>query len=230
MLTVTGHIKPLFALWVPVIFAIFITVADHMTPDGASANWLYAEHGINETIQWIIAFAGVYVGTRAAFVQDTPKWLKAWAGVGALGCLYIALEEISYGQQFFKWNTPEYWSVVNDQGETNLHNTSSWFDQKPRALLMLGIIVGGLIFPLVRKFKSTLLPARFNTIYPSDDLKWIALLTLLSYLSKTFFKITGIVIYDRPSEINETYIYLFMLLYLVQLHWQFRVRKTLITN
>lgn len=230
MLTSTGHIKSIYAIWAPVLFAIFVTVADHLTPDGIDANWLYAEHGVSETLQWIIAFAAVYVGASAAMMKDAPKWLKAWAGVAALGCLYIALEEISYGQQFFNWNTPEYWSVVNDQGETNLHNTSSWFDQKPRALLMLGIIVGGLIFPLVRRVKPALLPSYFNTIYPSDDLKCVALLTLLSYLAKALFKMTGIVIYDRPSEINEVYIYLFMLLYLVQLRWQMRTRTTLIVN
>lgn len=235
MLTHTGHIKSVFALWLPFLFAVFITVADHMTPDGVTRDWLYAEHGVNETIQWIIAFAAVYFGVSAALVPHAPKWQKAWAAVAALGCLYIGLEEISYGQQFFNWNTPEFWSAVNDQNETNFHNTSSWADQKPRAVLMLGIIVGGLIFPLLRRTKPNALPAQFNTIYPSADLKWIALLTLLSYLSKVFYKVThamfgeGIVIYDRPSEINETYIYLFMLLYLVQLRWQMR-NSTLIAN
>lgn len=228
MLTPTGHIKSLYALWLPAAFAVFITVADYFTPGEIGANWLYSEHGVNETVQWIIAFAAVYIGTTTVMSKDTAPWLRAWAGVAALGCLYIGLEEISYGQQFFNWNTPEYWSVINDQGETNLHNTSSWFDQKPRALLMLGIIVGGLVFPLLRRFKPNTLPPQFNIIYPSDCLKWVALLTLLSYLSKVFYKVTDIVIYERPSEINETYIYYFMLLYLLQLRWQLRTRATLI--
>ena len=229
MLTSSGHIKNIFAFWIPVIFALFITVADHMTPETQTADWLYAEHGVNETVQWIIAFIAVYIGACAAFISDAPKWQRVWAAIAALGCLYIGLEEISYGQQFFKWNTPEYWSAINDQNETNFHNTSSWGDQKPRALLMVGIIIGGLIFPLIRRFKPGLLPAQFNILYPTNCLKWVALLTLLSYLSKAFYKMTGIVIYDRPSEINETYIYLFMLLYLVQYRWQLR-NKTLISN
>lgn len=230
MLTSTGHIKNIFAFWIPVLFAVFITVADHLTPGEIGADWLYAEHGVNETIQWIIAFIAVYIGATAALIGDAPKWQRIWAALAALGCLYIGLEEISYGQQFFKWNTPEYWSAINDQGETNLHNTSSWYDQKPRAVLMLGIIVGGLIFPLLRRFKGNVLPPQFNILYPSDCLKWVALLTLLSYLSKAFYKLTGIVIYDRPSEINETYIYLFMLMYLLQFRWQLRHKTTLVGN
>ncbi len=43
--------------------------------------------------------------------------------IGALGSLYIAGEEMSWGQHFFHWNTPEYWAEVNRQQETNLHNT-----------------------------------------------------------------------------------------------------------
>ena len=39
----------------------------------------------------------------------------AVAVIGALSCLYIAGEEMSWGQHFFHWNTPEYWAMVNRQ-------------------------------------------------------------------------------------------------------------------
>ena len=45
--------------------------------------------------------------------------------VFALMCAFIALEEVSYGQHIFHWQTPDYFSSVNLQGETNLHNLSS---------------------------------------------------------------------------------------------------------
>ena len=53
--------------------------------------------------------------------------------IGALSCLYIAGEEMSWGQHFFHWNTPEYWAEVNRQEETNLHNTYAIFEKWPRA-------------------------------------------------------------------------------------------------
>lgn len=31
-------------------------------------------------------------------------------------------EEISWGQRIFGWTTPEWWSIINLQGETNVHN------------------------------------------------------------------------------------------------------------
>src|SRR5262249_27594846 len=51
--------------------------------------------------------------------------------------LYFAGEECSWGQNYFGWSTPESWSKINDQHETNLHNTSGLFDHVPRALLSL---------------------------------------------------------------------------------------------
>ena len=50
-------------------------------------------------------------------------------------CLYIAGEEMSWGQHFFHWNTPEYWAEVNRQEETNLHNTYAIFEKTPRSIL-----------------------------------------------------------------------------------------------
>jgi hypothetical protein len=38
-------------------------------------------------------------------------------------CFFIALEEISYGQWIFKWESPVLFQEINLQKETNLHNT-----------------------------------------------------------------------------------------------------------
>ena len=68
----------------------------------------------------------------------------------------------SWGQHFLGWESSEFWQDINDQSETNLHNTSSWLDQKPRLILEIGVMVGGIVIPLLIKFKKGLLPARFN--------------------------------------------------------------------
>ncbi len=39
-----------------------------------------------------------------------------------LAFFWAAGEEISWGQHFLGWNTPEWMSEINDQNETNLHN------------------------------------------------------------------------------------------------------------
>ncbi|MCB9982820.1 MAG: hypothetical protein H6861_03965 [Rhodospirillales bacterium] len=53
---------------------------------------------------------------------------------------------------------------MNDQNETNLHNISSRFDQKPRLILLVGVVVGGLIIPALQHFKSKRVPQIFASI------------------------------------------------------------------
>ena len=43
-------------------------------------------------------------------------------GVFSLGLLFVAMEEVSWGQWFLGFDTPDVWREVNRQGETNLHN------------------------------------------------------------------------------------------------------------
>src|SRR3546814_9825984 len=69
--------------------------------------------------------------------------------------------EASWGQHYAGWLTPENWQALNDQGETNLHNTSSWLDQKPRTLLEIGVIVGGILIPMLALRRPALREGRF---------------------------------------------------------------------
>ena len=55
---------------------------------------------------------------------------KTWLLVGvfallALVTFWMALEEISWGQRIFKWETTGYFADNNMQGETNLHNLNT---------------------------------------------------------------------------------------------------------
>ncbi|OOZ35386.1 hypothetical protein [Solemya velesiana gill symbiont] len=69
-----------------------------------------------------------------------------------MACIYFAGEEVSWGQWYFLWDTPEVFQEINDQNETNLHNTSSWLDQKPRFVVELFIFISGFIWPILRFF------------------------------------------------------------------------------
>ena len=101
-------------------------------------------------------------------------WLKAdisaqaGSGLGHFGSLYFALEELSYGQHMFRWETGKTWSELNDQQETNLHNVLPLFDQLPRTLLTLGVLIGGIIMPLYRSFRKITLDES-NRFYRSLD-------------------------------------------------------------
>jgi hypothetical protein len=147
---------------------------------------------------------------------------KAWLLLLIAGATYFALEELSYGQHIFGWGTPEVLNTLNDQQETNLHNVHALFDQVPRALLTLGILVGGVILPLYRTFRSRPLreDARFYWQWPTMDCVTVGLLVIL------FRPIFTIIETDVIStgENKEQFFALFIMLYCLSLHARLRSR------
>lgn len=83
------------------------------------------------------------------------RWVSYWILGWTAALVFFAGEEISWGQWFFHWTTPEWFAEVNRQGETNLHNLSSWLNQKPRVAVSLWLIIAGFFLPLTRLLKST---------------------------------------------------------------------------
>ena len=217
-------LKPIWWFWLPWALAIGVALLNAVLPP-EQRQYLYVENGFLESLQAIIAFAAAGVGIACLRHCKGDKLLFAWVLIAVLGSLYIGLEEISYGQHLLKWDTPELWAHLNDQNETNFHNTSHWLDQKPRQLLTAGVIIGGIIIPLLRKYKPKLLPERFAIFYPEGALFWISALVILSRLTKTLHKSGIVTIYDRAAEVNEFYVYFFVLLYLIMLRTKILARK-----
>lgn len=130
-------------------------------------------------------------------------------------CFYVAGEEISWGQTFLQWNTPEYWAQINYQKETNLHNTSRLFNQVPRMGLEGSVAIGGLIIPLIKKFWPNFLSPRFDVALPIGKLAVIAgiwaMLVIIDKTAKIYFDTK---LFYRKSEMQEIYLYYFVALYL----------------
>ena len=116
------------------------------------AAWVAGEYGVIERLTVIVLIAAVIVllvTLRPAY--RLQKRLFAWTALLALGAIYFAGEELSWGQWVFGWSAPEHWGEMNDQGETNLHNLAQWgwlLDQLPRLLLTLAAAAGGVLVPL----------------------------------------------------------------------------------
>jgi hypothetical protein len=147
-------------------------------------------------------------------------FLKAWLFILIMGATYFALEEMSYGQHMFGWGTAESWKELNDQDETNLHNVHSLFDQVPRALLSLAILVGGVILPLYRYFRDIKLDesSRFYWQWPTLDCITIGLVVVLIRPILTVFETDAI----NTGETKENLIAMFILLYCISIHSRLR--------
>ncbi|MCB1529715.1 MAG: hypothetical protein H6853_01940 [Rhodospirillales bacterium] len=220
------NLSPLWWLWVPVAGAAAQTLMEvFLSRDTLAA--LHTESGPHEWIQFLLILAAFFVASRLLFILSWRKepLMATWLFLAALCCFYVAGEEVSWGQHVMQWSTPEEWTRINDQQETNLHNTSDWLDQKPRLFLLIGVAAGGLLIPFLQKICPALLPGRFNAFYPPKELSFIALLIVGFHLLEKFLSMAGIYIFTRFSEVEEVYLFYFVLLYLIALG-QREIRKT----
>ena len=130
-----------------------------------------------------------------------------------LGNFYIAGEEHSWGQHFFNWDTPGYWTAINRQAETNLHNVSHWLNHRPRLVIEIGILIGGIVIPLIQTRTGPFRQPLLALLTPPIQLTVLAVVALVVKVVDQLGKgdlVPGSLL-PRPSEALETFIYLFLL-------------------
>lgn len=174
--------------------------------------------GLVENLTVIFLIPGILSGLYAFLKYRSlmqPHWTAYWLLLWTLACIYFAGEEVSWGQWFFQWSTPESFTAINDQNETNLHNVSTWFDQKPRTLVEFWIVVTGLFFPISHFIRKKSL--KLNWRYWTDPLPSI-------FSAGLFFMIVRLAGWiDYPplqhtfgsSELRELCVALFLSLFLI---------------
>lgn len=184
-------------------------------------HWFGRELGFVEMMTPFLLLFAIAYGMRSLMLlrECTPVGrLSGWVALVSLACFYFAGEEVSWGQQLFHWDTPAALGAINDQDETNLHNISSWFDQKPRLVVELLVLTGGVILPLCGR--------RGTWFWPTRACLPAALLAILVYMpdrlavlftdQKSFVSI-------RLSEIQELFYAVFFLIYMASLHARLRI-------
>lgn len=203
-------------LWIPIFGVIAQFFIEILVPKDQLAA-LHSEFGPHEAVQFIIIASASIVAFIMLFMKPvrTRPFLFVWVAIAFVCGVYVSGEELSWGQHVFEWGTPEYWANLNDQGETNFHNTSSWLDQKPRLLLELGILIGGIIIPALQYFKVKL-PEKFDLIYPDNRVFVTSIIALfINIADKIDDSMKEVDIMERPSEVEEVYLFYFVLLYLI---------------
>jgi hypothetical protein len=190
----------------------------------------YGEFGLLENLTVLFLLLGVMAGTRilALDTRSVRGPLKAWVLLIVAGAIYFAGEEISWGQHFFGWGTPEGWARINEQAETNLHNTSALFNQLPRTLLTAAALLGGVAAPLWIRARGAP-PARFPVwLWPTLSCLPAALLAVTISWPGKLLRATGL---DQggldigPGETKEALLGLFIMLYLVSLSRRLRAQN-----
>lgn len=207
-------------LWLPLLLLLPLAGVLIFAPD--LVKWIGAEEGVVELGTPIILVPAIISGIQCIRMRRllAHRWLAGWLLLVTAACVYFAGEELSWGQQLFHWGTPEVIQEINDQQETNIHNISSWFDQKPRILLEMWVLIGGIILPLRRHIK--------HIDYARQDWRYwfwpgivcfpAALIAILIKMPERFENIFGFWpfgIHVRTSELQEFYFALFLMIYLL---------------
>ena len=209
------------AILLPLIICIYFMVITIAMPEKMLLYIAKDQHdggGLVEHLTVITLIPGIVLGLFAFIryrTQIHPWWAAYWLLIWVLACIYFAGEEASWGQWYFGWETPETYSQINDQNETNLHNTSSWLDQKPRTLVEIWIFVTGFIFPIVNRFKNKkTISSRFYWIHPMPILFSSAAFFTFVRLSE-WIEFQNINNFIGSSEFREFTIALFLMLFLL---------------
>ncbi len=202
----------------PVLMAAFTLGSFLLAPDFYERYVIPEGFGVLEFSQFLLALGATFVAGSLLFLPfvKARPFVYAVALIGALGSLYIAGEEVSWGQHFFHWSTPDAWGEINRQDETNLHNTYFVFEKLPRSILEVGIVIGGLLVPLAASFYPWISANRFSLFLPAACIVPTALGAMLfKLIDKLQQNIDGLEIAGRPSEGTELFLYLFILVYFI---------------
>ena len=147
-------------------------------------NILY-ENGFVENLQILFLIVSIYFLIISFKKLNLKKIIKIFLTIKILALIYYLGEEISWGQHFFKWVSPEFFLKNNNQGETNLHNISNLLDQLPRTLVMLWCGLIPIIFYFIKKNFSLNYETKLIFI-PTDQLLKISIFFLLIFLPDFF--------------------------------------------
>ncbi len=179
----------------------------------ASTVWLLAE---NHPIEWLSAILLLAGGLRGVgLAWRAHKHGEATLCVGfylvfAIGLLFTAMEEVSWGQQLIGFETPSVWKDLNAQGETTFHNIHGLQGHTELFRLVFGL--GGLIGVWVARERTLQKIAA-----PRILLSWFLVITMHSIVC-IFNRIVPVPSHfyggiDRLSEVVELLIGVAGLLY-----------------
>lgn len=215
-------------IWVwPLPLALVVIIAGYLILEHKAYQfWIESEFGFIEIATPLVLvpaiISGIYIFRMRQILPY--KLLTVWFVMVTLGCVYFVGEDLSWGQHYIGWETPDHIAEMNKQDETNLHNMSSWFNQKPRLALEMFVLIGGIFVAAWRKIKAEYFSADGLAywFWPGFACLPAAVLAILSRAPDRIYKW-----YDhsfeywlfpgniRYSEVQELYFAFFLMIYLV---------------
>jgi len=160
-------------------------------------NTFWLENGFVETLQTLTLVIAIFFLIKTRNKLSSIKLFNYFLFIKIIALIYYLGEEISWGQHFVNWSSPQWFLENNNQKETNIHNVSNLLDQLPRSLVILWCAFIPLIINYLQNF------ARINEklliiILPSKKLIIFSILILIFLLPDLIVDKFGI----HPKEQN----------------------------
>lgn len=192
------------------------------------------ELGMLESAQVIVLAFALFFAVRLCTLPAAHRvrGLGWWTILLLLGCLYVLGEELSWGQHYLGWESPEWFQRHNSHGETNLHNLhGGWLTFKPRIAMELLILLGSILAPLWRRLRRRPTPPDTSPaawFWPTPACVGTAVLVLVTSNLKRIDHHFDLDLFSHIgldySELRELAMYLFLLIYLWSIWQRLRLR------
>lgn len=161
---------------------IFQFIFNFCQENSISNSYLWKESGFVENLQSLFLIFSIFFLISASIkIKKQKTIIYYFIIVQYIGLIYFLGEEISWGQHILHWQTPEIFTKLNHQNETNVHNISNLFNELPRTLVLLWcsfssitIIYFKKIFVIENKY--------FIAVCPNKNLIFISLLLIFFVL------------------------------------------------
>lgn len=114
----------IFPWLVVIIFAAVLNIEDTFR----HAWWMLSENRPIEVLTFLAAFIAAGVGVINSWLTFKLKkspWITTFYASFSFVMLFIAMEEIAWGQQYFRFETLELMKRYNAQGEFTFHNMNA---------------------------------------------------------------------------------------------------------
>ena len=191
------------------------------------------ENGFFESVSVFLLLTIVFIGIKTLIQEKNifEKWILIGIAVFTILAFLAAMEEISWGQHLFNFESSEYFKTQNLQGETNLHNlmNANLFSSILYASIYILLVFIPLFVKLIPSFKERFVLFQYFDI----SLHTILVLLFASVFQIYFYDDFG-VWFDMLAHLSALLlfgIYLFMTRSSIwlKLHYAFIVLSTCIS-
>jgi len=175
------------------------------TRNNAFFRILVKDDHLVEYLQFFLLLACAYLSFRQAkHWKDKENVLKVLFTISGLACLFVAGEEISWGQRLIGLETPEMIAEKNIQNELTLHNIGFVFALVYRGYMAIGLVgsTGWIFFKLIKNKLSKRLKKILANIIPDWYLSLFFSQAFFFNLDRFYISLrTGETLWEEPMEL-----------------------------